>query len=92
MERILDTDAGAGMNPTELQPEIPPNIDCRTEVMEGDSRMRHDGLSYPPFSTKSENGIHSPHRYPNVLYHRSFRVSNWMAGTKMIGCRGVETR
>jgi len=56
MERILDVDAGAGMKPAELGPEIPPNIDYRTEVMEGDSRMRHDGLSYPPFSRKSGNG------------------------------------
>ena len=92
MERILDEDAGAGMKPVELQPEIRPNIDCRTEVMEGDSRMRHDSLSYPPFSRKSGNGIHPPHQYPSVLYHKSFRVSNWMAGTKMIGCGGADTR
>jgi len=25
-------------------------VNCRTEVMENDSEMRHDGLSYPLFS------------------------------------------
>jgi len=63
MKRTLGADAGAGTKPAELRPEIPPNVDCRTEVMEGDSGMHHDGLSYPPFSRNSRNGIHSPHRY-----------------------------
>ena len=50
MERILGADAGAKTNPAELRQEIPPNIACKTEVMEGDSGMRHGRLSYSPFS------------------------------------------
>jgi len=59
MERILGADAGAGMKSAELRPEIPPNVDCRTAVIESDSGMRHDSLSYPPFGRYSGDGIHS---------------------------------
>ena len=42
---LLGADAGAETTPDEHRPEIPPNVDCRTEVMEGDSGMRRNGLS-----------------------------------------------
>ena len=71
MERTLGADADAGTKPAELRQEIPPDIDGKTGVMEGDS-----GCVMTAFHTFCSVEIQGMGYILHASIRRSFLVSN----------------